>query len=873
MWKYDVTVVVAVYNNEQYVDECVQSLIHQEYDFNKIQVILIDDGSTDNSANICEEYAKQYENIALIKHKNHGVSYTRNVGIRKAEGKYIMILDSDDFLSSNSIRELFNFMERNPEVDISSYTMKNYKEGKITEHYRNSMYFLGTGIYDIDEFPYFSQATINIIFRNLKENNNFYDEEMTLAEDEKFNTKIIMQKFRIGFCKDAIYYYRRHGASVSSTSQNPYYCFNQFMSYFDYLINTYTKDGKLPKYVQGLILQMVKWRISSDIFLPYHLGNKEYEEAINHIKEVLLHIDIDTILGKPNMDVFRKIYLLKLRGAKFDFKSGYGPNYAITCNDKIVYNDSKIELAFNRFKVTNNHIYMLGYVKSPICEVFEPELYIKVNGEEKERLVLSDSNMDYYGTDIKANKFYRFEKEISLDGLRNIYFSIKVNDNYVPLELSFSDWCAFNTKLERYRILAKNEELIMECEADGALIKVKNATPEERRDVKKELKNLYNSQNPMINFYRKFTKTNKKIWLYCDRKGVIDNAYYQFKNDIKKNDGIKRYYVIDGDKKQYRKYFTRSELRKHTIQKNSYRHKIMFLRSAKVITSFSSINEYSPFKKKTISWYKDILKYDLIYLQHGVLFANLIRMYSKEFTEIDKIVISSNFEESNMTNNYGYNEIDLIKSGMPRFDMENPKPNRKNKILFAPSWRAYLIGDPPVNGKRMLKKDIFLKSKFYNDINAILNNEKLDNLLASKGIELDFKLHPIFLPYKDLFKTNAKNIKVVDNSVKNEEYNLFVTDFSSFQFDFALLKTPMIYFVPDAIEFKAGLHTYRKLDLPLEDAFGDVIYTANELIDKIEYYIKHDFKPEDKYQERMEKFFYKTENCRDKIYDEILYLG
>ena len=133
----------------------------------------------------------------------------------------------------------------------------------------------------------------------------------------------------------------------------------------------------------------------------------------------------------------------------------------------------------------------------------------------------------------------------------------------------------------------------------------------------------------------------------------------------------------------------------------------------------------------------------------------------------------------------------------------------------------------------------------------------------------------IFL--KEIVKLVGKRIKEINASIANsneclkktDEYDMLITDYSSFQFDFIKHNIPITYFVPDPKEFKAGLHTYRKLDLPLEEAFGDVVYTADELINKIEYYIKNDFIPEEKYKNKMEKFFYKTKNSRDKIYESL----
>ena len=98
-YKYDVSFVIPVYNVEKFLKDCLDSILNQKYDINKIEIILINDGSKDNSLEICKNYENKYNNIKLIDKKNEGVSVARNVGIENAEGKYILILDSDDFIS------------------------------------------------------------------------------------------------------------------------------------------------------------------------------------------------------------------------------------------------------------------------------------------------------------------------------------------------------------------------------------------------------------------------------------------------------------------------------------------------------------------------------------------------------------------------------------------------------------------------------------------------------------------------------------------------------------------------------------------------------------------------------------------------------
>ncbi len=131
---------------------------------------------------------------------------------------------------------------------------------------------------------------------------------------------------------------------------------------------------------------------------------------------------------------------------------------------------------------------------------------------------------------------------------------------------------------------------------------------------------------------------------------------------------------------------------------------------------------------------------------------------------------------------------------------------------------------------------------------------------------MDFNLHPIFMPYKEYFTSDCKMIQLNGPKLKDEEYGAFVTDFSSYVFNFAYLKRNIVYFVPDYIEFRAGLNQYWELDLPFEDAFGPLVLTADDMIAELEKMIQRDFKLEPLYEDRMDNFFLPMDNCMDAIY-------
>ena len=96
------------------------------------------------------------------------------------------------------------------------------------------------------------------------------------------------------------------------------------------------------------------------------------------------------------------------------------------------------------------------------------------------------------------------------------------------------------------------------------------------------------------------------------------------------------------------------------------------------------------------------------------------------------------------------------------------------------------------------------------------------------------------------------------NDINESDYRVFITDYSSWVFDFVYLKRTVAYFLPDKTEFKAGLNGYRELDLPLEDGFGPLSRTGQELIDTVSSIILNDGKPDEVFRQRMENFFITT---------------
>lgn len=118
---------VPVYNVEQYLRKCVDSLLEQDLSSSEYEIILVDDGATDSCPQICDEYAAKHDNIRVIHQKNGGLSAARNSMIPEARGEYIMFVDSDDYIEPNVLGYLMRTMEEK-KLDVLRYNYQNVRE-------------------------------------------------------------------------------------------------------------------------------------------------------------------------------------------------------------------------------------------------------------------------------------------------------------------------------------------------------------------------------------------------------------------------------------------------------------------------------------------------------------------------------------------------------------------------------------------------------------------------------------------------------------------------------------------------------------------------------------------------------------------------
>lgn len=308
-----ITVIVPVYNVEKYLEDCIKSIINQTYA--NIEIILVDDGSTDGSLNICKQYATEDSRITIIQQENHGVSYARNKGIEIAKGNYITFIDSDDWIEKEFIETLYNeAKEKKADVTICGY---NRIIGKNKEkiHFAGEKHDFNSNEYSIKVLnpqTGFGFCHMKLIKRKCIDKVRF-DEGLTVGEDALFNMEIAKNIGKAILVEKRLYNYRINENSVVKKFDN-----NYVQKYFKFI-------QKLQEYICEDENQMNEIKVNYYNCVAYHVlliavnycyhpDNKENRRKI--LKEICNIKEFKEGIKKSNYEnltLTRKISLFSIK--------------------------------------------------------------------------------------------------------------------------------------------------------------------------------------------------------------------------------------------------------------------------------------------------------------------------------------------------------------------------------------------------------------------------------------------------------------------------------------------------------------------------------------------------------------------------------
>lgn len=296
------SIVIPLYNKENYIEKCIKSiLINKNKEF---EVIIVDDGSTDNSGKICQKLIKEDNRLKYFYKRNGGCSSARNYGIKISKGEYIWFIDSDDCIKENAIDRILELLFKKECLILFGYQII-CKNGNIIKRIPKKIEKLN----DIYNQYLFFNSSCNKIYKKeiILENNIQFLENCHMGEDLNFNFKFFYYLTNLKIEKEIYYnYYEADG--VTSNINKRMEIFLAFDDIFQFFKNK--EDFKKMRKILEKYYKINVIRSTYDAIIRERNRNKDYN-SYNEIRKVYLNIKNRKKFFKKEFKILQLIYLLK----------------------------------------------------------------------------------------------------------------------------------------------------------------------------------------------------------------------------------------------------------------------------------------------------------------------------------------------------------------------------------------------------------------------------------------------------------------------------------------------------------------------------------------------------------------------------------
>lgn len=827
---YSYSVIAAVYGVEKYIDDMMASLLRQTLDFKKhIQVILVDDGSIDGSAETCKEWAAQYpENVTYLRKENGGQATARNFGLPYATGDWVCFIDPDDMVDKDYFLNIEKALEQEEDAEKLQCISSNfivYFEDTLQlrdNHPLNYRYRHGIrkAVFD-DNCDDIQLASNHVLFnRNLLiETGVLFENIKPTSEDLHFNARFLLtfDSPQMLFIPAAKYWYRKradNSSAVDSSWQDPRKYKEQLkLSYLDVFEKAKISKGYIPRWLQRTVLYDVAWNIR--FFLNNHKNEANIPIGLRAEYFQLLHL----ILSQIDTEVI----------LKFELAGVHDPHRMAM----LALGDSQSE------NISNVRVLEYDHKDSSLCVRYyyvgvKPDLKVTIGTEEVMPLTEKIREHTFLG-------------------------QVLVREHIVWLPWHGSGMIDFYLNNERQE---RN-------------ISARSKLPTINR-LKSRVTNPKRFPLP-VKLYRQLSQSKlykqryANAWLLMDRDTQADdNAEHLYRYIKKQQPDINAWFVLKESSHDWQRL---KEEGFRLLAFGSLAHKMALLNAQHLISSHADhyVTNYLPHR-----YYRDLLRYKFTFLQHGVTKDNLSGWLNSK--PIRNFITAAADEYQSICqgeSGYKFTEREVQLTGFPRHDALLKKSlsiSKDRKVLIMPTWRQSLVGKVIGAGNNREKNPLFVKSQYYQAWAGFLHSAKLRDLIKKYDFELVFFPHANLQPYLDDFRndhiTVLGHVDITSMQDLFSSASMLITDYSSVAFEAAYLQRAILYYQFDREEVFAGGHTYQKGYFDYDDnGFGPVAIDESYLLGSLEQMLINDCEPTAPYAQRMQDFFaFRDGKCCERVY-------
>ena len=870
---FEFSVILSIYQVKDYLKEALASLERQTIGFERIQLILVDDGSTDGGALFCDEYQRKHPDQVIVIHKeNGGLSSARNIGLQHVEGRYVSFFDPDDILDDDTFAKVSVFMHAHEEeiqVCCIPYFMFGAQKGPHPLNYKFSK---GSRVIDLlndEDSDCFLLSAATAFYKAETARQMHFDTEMVTAEDAKENLRIFLRDPHLGVVADTRYHYRRYSGSILNRSKlNPGWYIPYLQSFSNWALDEAQKTyGYIPKFVQHTVMYDLQWKLLQGHISDKALNQEEAKQYQELLMETCDRIDGDVIVAQQQLDIPRKIYLLARQQKEESSR---------LC-DRLLHS-LPAEISFLRFEKD------LLVIEARQCcfDIADREAsyYYRLNEGDLHPVEEEDFLSYHYIADIPIMRHYMCRIRIPVQELANrrrghIRFCCCYgNEEYFEQPISGGKYSPLTERLQTSYWISHDHLLQLEGNSLSAIalnrhhgwLKLRKESAFLKELLKSRQKEALKAIVCRLAAYLGRWLLPEDIWLITDKANKADDngeALFRYLVSLGKEAHCHPVFVISAKSSDYQRMKQFGKV----IPYMSWRHKIMHLIARHTISAYSFNEISTPFMSRSF-YYGDLLQDNkIVFLQHGITKDDVSDALNRFHKNYRLFVTAATREHQSILNgNYGYRNEEVVLTGFPRYDRLIDQ--KKKYITVMPTWSADLVGgNIAEEGRRELLPG-FEKSDYYLFYTNLLNDERLLDIADELGYRLRFLIHPVFQPYVDRFHFDGR-IEVLREDVRYSdifaESAMIVTDYSSVFFDFAYLYKPVLYTQFVSNHYEKGYFDYEK------DGFGEVEHTLEASVDRLVEYMQNDCRLKEKYKKRIGSFFaYHDQNNCQRVYEAIL---
>jgi glycosyltransferase involved in cell wall biosynthesis len=711
------SIVTAVYNVEPYLEDYIASIEAQTFDFRQLQVIVVDDGSTDGSLSLLEAWtARRPELVTVFAQPNGGPGSARNLGLEHASGEWVTFTDPDDMLDPDFFKAIDRFIAAHPQVDVVAPRLLQLNERRSLlrdDHPRAWQFLRGARVVDLQREPnvFPSTGTVSLYrMDRIREASLRFDVRVRPNfEDGHFAATYLLladQPPRVGLVPKAKYVYRRRlsrDSAMQLSKKDP----RRFTDVLEFgllglLDQARARDGSIPAWVQQLVIYEVTRYLSADetisaaIQVPVEL-------------EPAFHDLLCRVISQLDPKVVRAHHAREMKSVWADILShGCRPtpwHSRVAARTKV---DLKAGLQRVAYRYTGP----------------TPREEFLVDGIAVEAAYSKLMSHRYYGRTMLWERIVWLPNgalQVRLDGVVVSIVPRWSRPASLVRPKSLSGWVTLLRSTPTRRLF------------DAAVTRML------RRGYR-----LASTPVRLIARLPPYRATFRDAWVVMDRiYNADDNGERLFEHLLAERPDINAWFVIEKGTQDWERLKASGQRR--LVAHGSWTWIVLMLNCAWVVSSHAPRAVAAPPKVTRMlpgpTW-------RFAFLQHGVTKDDLSKWLNKR--DMDLLVVSTVPELESVVadgTGYRYTAREARNTGLPRFDRLLAKgrevaPANRDLILIAPTWRMWLTDTPDVHTHRRIVDDAFWTSDYLRCWLGVLRSPEIAAAAAGHGLRIAFMPHP-----------------------------------------------------------------------------------------------------------------------------------